>query len=112
MMNTSAPRTLSAKRGRTSPLANSTMFGWPRSVPRWWATSAASCGWARPEYKANFLVVTFSVMDSLIALGNPSHSAAVGSVEGPRHFGLSDRGPRRQVRVGPDDGAGADLGLR
>ncbi len=61
MMNTSLPRMLSVKRGRISPLANSTKLGSLNAMPKCSATSWASAGCVRPVKSDMRLVVNFSM---------------------------------------------------
>src|SRR6056297_147531 len=74
------------------------------------ATSCASSGWVRPEYRASRLVVTFSMScdvlpDVVSALADGS------SVEGPGGRVGSDTRTDREVGVRADDGGWADLGV-
>src|SRR5918995_753162 len=115
MTNTSQPRTLSANRGRISPLANSTMLASPSGWPRCAATSCASAGCVRPENRASFLVVTFSIWSPL-----PGRAAgmtlvqSVGStcsVERPCHGPWCHGRSGRQMGERADGRAVADLGV-
>src|SRR5688572_22541024 len=114
MTNTSQPRTLSANRGRISPLANSTMLASPSGWPRWAATSSANAGCVRPENRASFLVVTFSMWWPLPGRVIDGLVGSVGgtcSVERACHSPPCDRGTGGQMGERADGRTVADLGV-